>query len=116
MKALHHKNLSADKWSRLNISRQILNIASELSRAANLTGVSDEDVRISIERALELVDLSIEDRGKWSGNRLRELLRFRGALAECYLSDHRRADELRRIIRVLLSFDAESSTVELPGL
>ena len=103
--------MTTQQWARLTKDKQILNVASELSRAASLAKQNaPELVRQSIERALDLADLTIEvTRSK---NFLREFLRFRGLLAASYV-DLKGAGELRNLIRGLLSLDPVTYNMQL---
>lgn len=77
-----------EKWNALPWDKKILNIASELTRTRNWRREGQgEFAGQSLDRALELIDLSAEcaSREK-SFFLLRELLRFREALSEFYLA------------------------------
>ena len=80
-----HKGLTLERWNALTYQKQVLNIASELTRAKNWIQKKDFiPANESIERALELIDLTVESR-KVSGA-LKELLRFREVLAGFYVA------------------------------
>ncbi len=80
-----HKNLTQERWSRLSKRDQILNIASELSRASNWLKEKDfETTKDCYERAFQLVDLTLNG-DKWQDKR-REIARFREVLAYLYLN------------------------------
>ncbi len=80
-----HSNLNLEKWQGYERDRQVLMIANELNRAKScIEREKFENIAPCYERALELADLTIEDK-KWNGRR-RELLRFREYLAELYFS------------------------------
>ncbi len=85
MSNLHHKTLTSKKWQEYPKERQILMLGSELLRAKNwLMRKDEENSKLCLERALEILDFIIADR-KWQKERQR-LLRFREVLAECYLN------------------------------
>jgi hypothetical protein len=109
--AVLHKKLSQEKWSALERSQQVLNISAELSRARRWLGVNDEYLRHSLERALELMDLTVEDRDKWVSGSLREMLRLREVLAQYLVEESKSESELKQIIRALLCFDRTCSTI-----
>lgn len=111
--AFLHPLLTHEKWNELSKSKQILNIAAELSRAARQARLRS-DVCPSIERALELIDLSISDRAKWHSGALRELCRLREVLGEWYDNNHdsNRLDIIK-LTRQLLYFHSETSLVQL---
>lgn len=83
----HHKTLSVEKWKREPRVQQMLMIGSEFARILHLK--HGEDQKRCIERAYELIDLTLAD-PKWRG-RAKELLRLREALGEEYSGaiDHR---------------------------
>lgn len=57
-----HKNLSQDKWNKFDKKTQILMIGSELGRAKSwLIRKGYEEVRKSYIRAIELLDITIND-------------------------------------------------------
>ncbi|TSC97650.1 MAG: Uncharacterized protein Greene101447_397 [Parcubacteria group bacterium Greene1014_47] len=70
MKIMHHSPSIVDSWFLLSLEEQMGNIGSEVGRTRNWQG---EDAKLfwgSAERALELMDLTIEDeRWKNTGRR-----------------------------------------------
>jgi len=80
-----HKTLTQEKWNEISKRDQILNIASEFSRASHWLDKEDfEKVQDCYERAFQLVDLTLNG-NKWQDNR-RELTRFREILGYLYLN------------------------------
>ena len=99
-----------ERWNALSRARQILNIVSELTRTSNSVARGNpERSRSSLERALELVDFTLDDRAQWSGNRLRELARWRELLAEFYIAPTQSNEQLHLLIHALLTLDAEAA-------
>ncbi len=83
--------MTPERWRELPLDRQILNIASELSRAKKwLFENNDEFFKKSIERSLELIDLTTEL--VLSPGFLREWLRFREFLAGYYVGQNSKND------------------------
>ena len=79
----YHKDLTLEKWSKLPKRGKIMNIGAEISRAENWQNLKNkEKVRECIERSMELLDLTIQDK-RWE-EKLGELLRIREALAYFY--------------------------------
>lgn len=76
----HHKTLTSEKWVQYPIHKQMLMIGSEFSRILHLK--HREDQKRCIERAYELIDLTLAD-PKWRG-RAKELLRLREVLGAEY--------------------------------
>jgi hypothetical protein len=76
-----HTGLAAGRWREMSFLEQMANTGSEIERTIHwrLKGNSDYSQR-AFERALELLDLSIQD--SKNKNRLREIVRVREALAD----------------------------------
>jgi hypothetical protein len=90
---VYHKGLTAERWFGMSILEQMANIGSEVSRAISWRERNAEYSRNALYRALELIDLTVED-AKNIG-RLREILRVREALVDFLLFDntYRSTDE-----------------------
>jgi hypothetical protein len=97
----------AGRWSQFTQTQQVLMIANELNRAINAIEEKHyENVKMALARALELTDLMIESS---EGTRRYELLRLRSLFAEVYVSPQQFQDVyLKRLCKVLLSFDSEA--------
>ncbi|KKK83509.1 hypothetical protein LCGC14_2792680 [marine sediment metagenome] len=79
-----HKNLESAKWQKFSMKQRELMIANELNRAKNWIEKNDlQEVNNCYERALELLDLTVEITK--SGNRLREYLRLREMMGKLYI-------------------------------
>lgn len=75
--------MDSSRWSKFSLYEQMGHIASEVSRARVWRGRGDEAAcNKSIERAFDLVDLTMADK-RWQG-RLKETCRFRELLADQY--------------------------------
>lgn len=83
-----HKNLAGGRWSRLSFLEQMANIGSEVGRAINWRDKNIDYSRRAFERALELLDLTIDDKKNHSRPRLTELLRLRECLADYFWFDN----------------------------
>ncbi len=82
-----HKELAAGRWYKLTFFEQMANIGGEIERTLlwKTKGNAEYSSR-AFERALELLDLTIEDiRNR---TRLKELLRVREALADHFFFDN----------------------------
>jgi hypothetical protein len=78
-----HASLAPERWAAFGRDQQILMIANEMHRGSRLLGPADAPSRrLAYERVLRLVDLTVEVQTR-SGLR-RELLRWRGLVAELY--------------------------------
>lgn len=107
-----HKNLTQEKWNGFSKETQILNIASELSRAKNWLIKGDrEEVNNCIERALELADITINDK-KWKKG-LKEFFRWRNLLAEFYIDNKKDLLRFIKLFKTLLFFNKFTSQVKI---
>ncbi|MEK7178099.1 MAG: hypothetical protein AAB721_00350 [Patescibacteria group bacterium] len=78
--AIQHKNLATGGWQKLSLMEQMGNIGSEISRALNWRDKDQKSFENAINRALELLDLTIAD-SRWR-SRLKEIVRTRELLAD----------------------------------
>jgi len=75
--------MTLDKWQTLSLSQQFGNIASEISRANHWQKKNDLVNRNkSLERSLELIDLTLSD--KRHLNRFKEIARLREVVADLF--------------------------------
>lgn len=73
--------MNLEKWQKLSFFEQMGNIGSEVSRARHWAEKDDkENQRKSLERAIDLVDLSVQSQKK--SPRLFELLRLREVICD----------------------------------
>jgi hypothetical protein len=84
---VQHKELAAGRWFEFSLVEQLANTGSEVERALNWQerGNSAYCLR-AVERALELLDLTIADAR--NRPRLRELTRVREALVDFFYADN----------------------------
>ncbi len=76
-----HKSLAAGGWDKLSLVEQMANIGSEVERALSWRSKKNEDyARRALERALELIDLSLGCHKSYA--RLKEFARMREALVD----------------------------------
>lgn len=92
-----HKQLAKGRWFKLSLSEQLSNVGSEVERTILWKNKNNLDYsNKAFERALELLDLTVEDtKNKF---RLKEILRLREALVDYFLFDNQfsSSDELWR--------------------
>jgi hypothetical protein len=82
-----HRELAEGRWSRLPFAEQMANVGSEIERTISWKAKGRPDFSgRAFDRALELLDLTIADIK--NRNRLKELLRVREALADCFVFDN----------------------------
>jgi hypothetical protein len=78
-----HKELAAGRWREFSFLEQMAHIGGEVERSLNwLAKNNSAYCEQAFERALELIDLTLED-GK-NINRLKELTRVREALVDFF--------------------------------
>ena len=81
--SVQHPKLAAGRWFELTLVEQMANVGSEVERAISWRERKNEAYAMkAVDRALELLDLTIAD-GK-NRRRLREPLRVREALADYF--------------------------------
>ncbi len=91
---MEHKKLASGKWSQLSFVDQMANVGSEVERTIRWKEKNNPDYsRKAFERALELLDLSLED--EKNRKRLKEITRTREALADYFAFEniYRSSDE-----------------------
>ena len=112
--AYFHKNLTQERWNGFNKKEQILNIASELLRSKKWTEKgNNEHLKNSLDRALELIDLTINDRKKWQKGSLKELLRLREILSEFYIKENKPFQDIVMLLKNFLFFNKDSALVKI---
>lgn len=84
---LYHRELTPERWQKFSFCEQMANIGSEVFRAISWRQKNREYSRLALERALELLDLTLETSVK-SKSRLRELARLREVLVDYFLFDN----------------------------
>lgn len=82
----HHQQLAGGRFKELDFFSQMANIGSEVERAIAWQGKNQQYSRLAGERALELLDLAIQDDKNKA--RLRELTRLREALIDYFWFDN----------------------------
>jgi len=87
MKLLHHKDLTLKRWSELSFCEQMANVGSEVFRATKWRQKNRDYSQLALERALELLDLTLEAVVS-SRSRLKELARVREALVDYFFFDN----------------------------
>jgi len=75
-----HTGLAAGRWQTLPLVEQLGNVGSEVSRASRWQKKDPQACEKAIIRALELLDLTIQD-PRWKGRR-KELTRVREFLCD----------------------------------
>ncbi len=81
-----HKNAADGRWFQFSIFEQMANIGVDIGRTIHWRAKDKEISKKAFERALELLDLTIED--KKNKKHLTELCRLREVLADCFYFDN----------------------------
>ena len=110
-----HRELAAGQWSKLSLAEQLANVGSEVGRMVRWR---DRDGRLmtgAFDRALELLDLTLED-PRWR-NRLFEITRARELLCAAVLEGGREyRTSLEDLDRYFLAFAVAARNARTHGL
>lgn len=95
--------MAAGRWFSLSLSEQLGNVGSEVGRAAAaLRRGNEERKERALERAFELMDLTLED-ARWRG-RCREIARAREVCADTFYGERRYHDTPEGLERYFYQF------------
>ncbi|MBV8661110.1 MAG: hypothetical protein JO129_03120 [Candidatus Dependentiae bacterium] len=84
-----HTNLTQERWNTFSIHQQLANVGTDVSRAIRWKNKGNlEYSQQALDRALELLDLTIQDEKYKGRGAFRELLRTREALKDYFLGDN----------------------------
>jgi len=83
-----NKNLTEERWFDLSFFEQMANLGSEVSRAIRWKEKDPERSKHAFESALELLDLTIDDKKNKNKPKLTELCRLREVLADYFCFDN----------------------------
>jgi len=98
----YHKELNKGIWSTYTIVEKLANIGSEVIRALNWKSKNAEISRLAMERALELIDITLsEEKGEGA---LKELCRLRETLVDFYYYSNTYSSTADSFHRYFLSF------------
>ena len=81
-----HKDLTKEKWFGMDFFSQMANIGAEVGRTINWQKKDANLSQASLFRAIELLDLTIED--KKNKTKLKELCRLREIIADYFCFDN----------------------------
>ena len=99
---IHHTELAAGRWRGLTFAEQMGNVGSEVSRALRWRGRDQAFFERAMERALELLDLTIED-PRWR-RRLKEPVRARELLCDAVFGGKEYESSLADLDRYFFQF------------
>lgn len=86
---VQHQNLASGQWLEFSAIEQLANIGSEINRAINWREKKPDYSRMAVDRALELIDLSINDLK--NSNRLKEFYLLREMVVDYFYFDNKYA-------------------------
>jgi len=79
-----HRDLAAGRWAEMSLAERMANIGSEVERALKWSAKGNgEYSRMALDRALELIDLSLGCERTYG--RLKETARLREALVDYFV-------------------------------
>ena len=99
---IQHSDLAAGGWAKLSLLQQLGNVGSEVSRAQRWRTKDPLLFDSAMIRALELLDLSMQD-PRWR-HRLKELARAREMLCDAWLGGAEYKTELESLNRYFFDF------------
>ncbi len=110
-----HQGLTIERWAGLSRDKQILNIFSELTRSLHGVEKKDKDrAKESIERCLELIDMTIETTPATQFfSFVKELLRLREMLADTYCGSCENGSEIKSLLKELSDLNETTHNLEL---
>ncbi len=106
---IQHKNLAGGRWQKLSFFEQMANIGSEVERTIKWKNKGNvEYSRMALERALELLDLTISN--EKSPSHLKELLRVREVLVDYFMfkNEYRSTDKIWQNYFFVFNFAARA--------
>jgi len=106
---MEHQQLAAGKWQELSLAEQLANVGAEVGRALRWQEKGNAEYsRLAFERALELIDLTIDDGN--NKNRLKEIIRLREALADYFTAGNSYKQTADSLNNYFYSFNFKART------
>ena len=99
-----HKDLAEGRWFQLSLMDQLGNIGSEVGRAERAQGTDEHRFHQSVERALDLFDLTLEDARWRKQKRLREINRAREVFCDAIYGEKQYGTTLADLERYFMRF------------
>ena len=104
MRNFIHKEAAEGKWFRMSLMEQLGNIGSEVGRAARAQGKDGHRFHQAVERALDLFDLTMEDKRWIEGRRLREIARAREVFCDAIYGEKQYGTTLADLEKYFMQF------------
>lgn len=98
----YHKNLANGKWFELSLCNQMANIGSEIHRLVKSKGINEERFEKALDRALELIDLTLADK-RWRTG-YKEIARVREVLCDICFGEGQYDTDLEDLDEYFLKF------------
>lgn len=100
---VQHQQLADGRWAQFSLMEQLAHVGSEVDRAAHWKQKRDTaSSQKSIDRALELIDLTLEDQ-RWTKRR-KEIARAREVLCDHFYGDNQYQSSTESLQRYFFSF------------
>lgn len=106
--AYQHTELAAGKWHQLSLAEQLGHVGSEISRASKWENKAVQPFEGAVFRALELLDLTLDDPRWKAAHRLREIARVREIVCDAYLGGEAYGSRFEDLIRYFDAFAFEA--------
>ena len=100
--AYQHQELAQGRWFKLSFFEQMANVGSEVGRAINWRAKNSVNSQLAFERALELLDLTLDD-SRWKGRRW-EIARAREIFLDAVLGGKEYKSSLADLVRYFDQF------------
>ncbi len=97
-----HSSLAAGRWQTMPLAEQLANVGSDVARARRWQEKDPQLCEKAFVRALELLDLTIED-PRWKGRR-KQLTRVRELLCDAMLCGKEYGSDLASLDRYFYPF------------
>jgi hypothetical protein len=111
-----HPGMASGGWFRLSLAEQLGNVGSEVSRAVKWSARDPDIARRAFERALELMDLTLDDPcHRRSTARLRELARAREVLVDFLAGENEYRSTATTLQRYFDAYAIAASRARGPG-
>ncbi|MBI4135405.1 hypothetical protein HY477_01590 [Candidatus Uhrbacteria bacterium] len=104
--SFHHNLVESGRWATFSIFEQMGNIGSEVDRALHWNEKGDQtSARRAVDRALELLDLTVADRRyRAIPGRLKELTRAREVLCDFFYGENEYGSSAQFLKNYFLAF------------
>ena len=97
-----HRDLAAGRWGQFSLAEQLANVGSEVGRMLRWRDRDERLMTGALDRALELLDLTLGD-PRWR-DRLREIARARELLCDAAAGGREYGTTLEDLDRYFLAF------------